>query len=979
MTTKTPTHGQWDNTNDEKAAHGGLRHQTLIGSIEQTAPPTNEDKTQGNRHKKTSDRYGSGQRGDPQEKTTTSDSLTEEGEGVVTEGETSSRQDTTNRAYEQTMKVEGHDKFHEKTEGQTKVDQSPHHFNALVEALPKVSQEIRETIKEAKRSKGRVPTWADELSTIDPDVLAYLGLLCCFNGVLMASVAPNEDKKDKRTVVQLLLNMGQHIEQELLKAELQAEDKKQHSQAVKDAELAGVERPKPRNTNKRIVQQVTQAHTSPDIRLKSLRNITQKNGFSSKNFGVDTTKADREKRKERRIKLAAPLLSSILKCSKVFEKKTEYIGKHNSKAIVVLTEEASEAIYANAERMSWMSPIFKPMLSPPQPWTSFDTGGYHDADLASMVPLIKSARPDQRSKVAHQFSKGTIPNWVRALNALQATPLAINEQVLEAVQWSWENKKQGLNKFPRHSLPDRPRLPENWQVMSVEKVAAVKAEIRGHIKLEVRVKSSSVVMEQDLQTARELVAYETEGFYMPWNTCFRGRMYPVSHFNYHRDSHLKALFCYKRGYLVEGNNAYWLKVHLANCGDFGKISKQPLDARAQWVTDKHDELLAIAEDYQGTFNLWSGADKPFEYLAAVFEYARWVDEGDAFVTYIPLSHDATNSGVQIYSGLNLSETEGALVNLTPSHEMADIYQTVADKVIEELSALGDAVRATIFSKRSGTTVGELADRWLNFKIGRSHMKRPTMTYGYSSNSVGMRGQFMEDLMKPEQLKVTYGEISKHPLHDEEQGQYDCSWFMGELVYKTISKVLVKTGESMSYLQAVARAVTNENKSIQWTSDSGFPALMDYRKSRGKPIWIFLFDRAAECRKEAKVTYRRDLDPFDVAKSCNGIAPNFIHSQDAALMQNFICNQLDAGTAEDFFMIHDSFSISGDVWDLYQGVRNTFVDMFSGDCLFQRFEDEIRQQLNDPSMVFGTEDNPITIPSKGTLDLEAIRHNDFCFS
>jgi len=54
-------------------------------------------------------------------------------------------------------------------------------------------------------------------------------------------------------------------------------------------------------------------------------------------------------------------------------------------------------------------------------------------------------------------------------------------------------------------------------------------------------------------------------------------------------------------------------------------------------------------------------------------------------------------------------------------------------------------------------------------------------------------------------------------------------------------------------------------------------------------------------------------------------------------------------------------------------------MFSGDCLFSKFEEEIRQQLNDPAMAFGSEDNPITIPTKGSLDLDAVRNNEFCFS
>ena len=84
--------------------------------------------------------------------------------------------------------------------------------------------------------------------------------------------------------------------------------------------------------------------------------------------------------------------------------------------------------------------------------------------------------------------------------------------------------------------------------------------------------------------------------------------------------------------------------------------------------------------------------------------------------------------------------------------------------------------------------------------------------------------------------------------------------------------------------------------------------------------------------------------------------------------------LDSGTAEDFFMIHDSFSVSGDAWDLYDAVRSTLVDMYSGDCLFCKFEDEIRNQLNDPAHVFEHK-----IPEKGDLDLEQIKESVFCFS
>ena len=878
---------------------------------------------------------------------------------------------STNRAYEQQMRAEGSEKYKEKAGGETSVDKRPPHFHSLTDALPKVSEVIQKTLKEAKQSTGRVPAWVGELSTIDADTLAYVGLLCCFNGVLK-----------EQTITQVTQAIGQHLEQELLSSELKAEDKAKHTEAVETARAAGLERPKPRNTNKRLVEQVTSAHNSREHRLKTLRIITTKNGFSSKNFGVAKTKEARAKLKERRTKLAAPVLSSVLEASNVFDRELEWEGHKQRKSVICFTKEAFAAMEANELRMSWMSPVFKPMLAAPVPWGAFDTGAYHDANLASMVPIVRGGSHAQREAITHQLSNG-MPNWCRALNALQATPYSINEPVLNAVQWCWENKKHGLNKFPRHSVPDRPRLDEDWKHQPAAQVAAVKAEIRKHLKLEMRVKGATVVMEQDLQTARELVAFETNGFFIPQNCDFRGRMYPVSTFNMHRDSHLKALFCYKRGYMVEGNNVQWLKVHLANCGDFEKISKQPLDARAKWVDDHHEELLAIAADYKGTFDLWSAADKPFEYLAAVFEYARWVEEGVAFVSYIPLSHDATNSGVQIYAGLNLSETEGALVNLTPSNTMSDIYGHIASKVVESLKDMGSATDAVVFNEKTGTTVGDLRERWMAFDIQRSTCKRPVMTFGYSSKSVGMRGQFMEDLMKPLQLKVTYGEIEKHPFHETEQGQFECAWFMGDLVYQTISNVLLKTGESMDYLQAAAKAVAGEDKAIRWTSASGFPVYMEYKKTKVKEIKIFLFDRVVKERKRTKVTLREELDQVNVTKSCSAIAPNFVHSQDAALLQNFICAQLDAGTSEDFFMIHDSLSISGDVWDLYDGVRQSFVDMFSGGCLFEKFEEEIRQQLNDPTKPFtmkvGDTERELTIPAKGTLDLEAVKGNQFCFS
>ena len=865
----------------------------------------------------------------------------------------------TNRAYEAAMREQGKDKWNDRHLESTEVTESPHHFNKLKQALPLVSKGILGALKEQKTTKGRQPTWVTELEQIDPDVLAYIGLLCSFNGVLK-----------EHSVTQVLQNIGELIEKELLKRDLMLDDKASHKAAIEAAEAAGLERPKPINTNRRLIDQVTSAHTSPKFRLKALRIIAEKNGVHSLNFGTAKTQKERQALKERRTKLAAPVLSNVLEFSNVFDKSLEIEGKNNTSLRLKFTQEALAQLELDERYLPWMCPIFKPMLAEPKPWVDFDTGCYHDDFLASCVKLVRQATLEQEKSIRHAMSKGT-PAYVRAVNALQSTPLAINHGVLEAVQWCWDEQKQ-FGKFPTSKVPEFPHLPENWQSLKPEVVAEMKADIRRHIKLVSQVKGSAEVMRQDLQTAHELAQFEK--FYLPANLDFRGRMYFIPSFNYHRDDHIKAMFTFYRGYRVEGNNAFWLKVHVANVGDFDKVSKKPLDDRAAWVDQNIDWLLEVANDYKSTFDKWSQADKPFQFLAAVFELKRLIEEGDEFVCYVPISLDGTNSGVQHYSGINKSELEGRLVNLVPSDEMADIYRTNADRVIEVLSSQVDDDTPFNQKREDGKTIGQLSRLWLDYGITRSTLKRSVMTFGYSSKAVGMSSQFVEDLMKPLQRSVAYGKIDKHPLGATEQEQFEAARFMAEVCYASIKDTLPTVSKAMEWLQCVTEALARENKPIRWTSPSGFPIAQDYRKTRRKEIKIFLYDRAIKGRTRTKTSLQEELDQSDVKKACNGIAPNLIHGCDAAHMHLLICKMLDDGTAEDFFMIHDSFAVSGDVWDLFDSVRDTFIGMYSGECVFSRFENEIRQQLSNPAHEF-----PLDIPEKGNLDLEAIRLSEFCFS
>ena len=121
----------------------------------------------------------------------------------------------------------------------------------------------------------------------------------------------------------------------------------------------------------------------------------------------------------------------------------------------------------------------------------------------------------------------------------------------------------------------------------------------------------------------------------------------------------------------------------------------------------------------------------------------------------------------------------------------------------------------------------------------------------------------------------------------------------------------------------------------------------------------------------------DTGKVDVRKNTASVAANLIHSLDASGMAKTIVKLLDAGVTEDFFMIHDSFAISGDVDALYFAVRDAHIEMYEAENLLLKWQEELRQQLEHP---FDFEKAGVApIPQMGNLNLQLIRDSQFCFS
>lgn len=813
--------------------------------------------------------------------------------------------------HEQEMTASGRERYLRRQERQS-LSLQTNPYKLITGAIERVRTHLASTIEEEMvKGSGRRFAWADDIASIDPELLAYIGLTVC-----MDAVGRNSTRNSTLTTI------GHRIEMEVWAKGLREYDRK----------LA-----------QRIETKATRDHDASRYRVKAVRIMAGKAGYEQPQWGD-----------ERRVKAAAPVFNSVLAVSDVFETWTQGVGKKTA-VRVGLTEAASDALATMEYEASWHEPLYEPMLVEPRPWEDTTTGCYFDEALAASVQFIRKGTRQQFRTVDYQLKRdGRVP-YMDALNAIQRTPFVLNEYVMQAVEHCWE---EGLvfGKFPRKGHVAHDAKPDNWDAMTPQEKKHWVGKSRAVRDMNRNVDGNRANMVQDLRVARKMSRYEK--FYLPHNFDFRGRVYPVPRFNHHRDDHIKALFLFANKKPITEAGAAWVAFQVANTGDFDKISKASLDDRLEWVKANHEQIMAVGRDWKSTYDYWSQADKPFQFLAACHEYANWSEQGDDYECGLPIALDGSNSGIQHYSAAALAETDGALVNLTVSDVPQDIYQSVADRVNELLE----------------TDTSDHAMMWKQWGVGRKTVKRNVMTFGYSSAVQGFTNQIQEDLMNPLRDSVTEGQLDDHPFDLDGDNGNRAARFLAEKNWEAVNEVIKNAGTGMRFFQELADAMAKEGKHMNWQTPIGFPVVQRYPKQRTKKLKLFLHDREHMQLTRQQVSIREDVqNTVARAKSKQAVAPNVIHSMDSCHLLITVNNGLINGVG-DYFLIHDSFAtVPADTWTMFDVVRHSFIAMYSDWCLYEDLYDRTHQLLTDPSRI-----SEVKIPAKGNLDLDEVADSLYCF-
>ncbi len=633
------------------------------------------------------------------------------------------------------------------------------------------------------------------------------------------------------------------------------------------------------------------------------------------------------------------------------ETHTKQLGR-KTKMFVELSDEALQIVEDTKRLVSFFRPQRLPFVEKPHDWDGLVGGGYHTNRMKQTLPRCVKASPTQMDILIEQRDqyKDTV---VKCINTLQSVEWRINKRILEVQQAMFRGfvEKDKPEPLECHSKPF-----EEW--------TETDKSLHGHWKRRAAKWYSEQRAERyaasrhayTLSVAREFADYPKIWFlyFADW----RGRYYPAtSGVSPQGTDTSKSMLEFAHGKPIKTPDAekFFLLLGSTKFGfDKGSISE-----RLSWVHSNHDLIMACADEPLLHTDFWfreADGKTRYQFLAWCFEYAEYRRNPESFVSRLPVSLDGTCNGLQHYSAMLRDEIGAAATNLLPADRPNDIYAQVARVTIDLLKRSDTTSLAVVLRETRPLSHFEaqyFKEQWLKHGIERKLTKRCVMTLPYGSKKFSM-GRFIRgDYM----MKV-------HPIEFTEEDFTDAANFLGDFVWCAIGKVAVKAVQGMQYFQGMSRAITRKNdiEVIVWPSLTGLPIVQDYWSTE---YVQFRSVRGGGSRLKCLV----ETDRIDKLGHANGIAPNIIHSLDAAHL-TFVTLRAKAEGIDNFAMVHDDYGThAADTAELFRIIREEFVKLYEQDP-FKLIADALEAQTDGKKLP--------SRPEYGTLDLQLVKHSEYFF-
>jgi DNA-directed RNA polymerase len=551
--------------------------------------------------------------------------------------------------------------------------------------------------------------------------------------------------------------------------------------------------------------------------------------------------------------------------------------------LVVATDEFMEARLAlleQAEQLAWCN---WPMLCEPLPWSDSRRGGYLTEELRSTTRMIRT----RRSGALLPELNGTPA--LAMLNTLQRVPYVVNRVVYEV---ALECQQTGISvgAFSQERPVEPPTKPD-WDTASDDAKIQYRRERTRIEDYNHTLSQKNYRSDECLFVVRKIL---DDVFWIPWSFDYRGRVYPlVTSLSPQGTDFERALFLFaERGPV----NEYWLAFQVATTYGLDKAS---MEKRQQWVKENHRLISLIADDPFTHRNDWAGVSEPWCFLAACIEYNECVIQRSRDWSSLPISVDATCSGLQHLSALTLDKSAAGLVNVVPTESPTDAYAVVANKAKDYLP------------------------KSVHPLLNRKVTKRTVMTVPYGVTLKSARDYIRQELPQELPEDVTLSEIVR------------------AIYTKAIPAVIPGPIRAMGFIQKSVAQVIKESGStkISWVTPSGFTVVQDLRKVQVERVKTTLLG------KHVQSNLQYEVDEPDISHHKGASAPNLIHSLDATLLHLVFERE-----SRPFTVIHDCVLMrSCDMDSINNRIREVFADLY-GQPVLQQWADQIGASFDESVMI-----------------------------
>ncbi|NQY31854.1 MAG: hypothetical protein HRT56_01620 [Coraliomargarita sp.] len=665
------------------------------------------------------------------------------------------------------------------------------------------------------------------------------------------------------------------------------------------------------------------------------------------------------------------LLVSNMIAVGVLEKYTPVVkfkARRAPASCVTLPDELVELLEQVAEKLGTRTAARRPRIAPPLKLTRADSR--FSTNIGYKHLTFFSGR--NQFCVNWDLIESEAPDFFDAANHLQSTGFRVNQRVLDVMLEiskstgrAWDNL--GLS-IPRPAGEDIPALPED---PTEEQIADFKKAMREEYNEQADKRRRFRSIKSVVDTAVEFSLQER--FFLPTFHDFRGRIYYRADLAPDKGDRAKGLLLFADAAPLGPHGAEALSIHLSACAGDDKIS---MEERKRWAYDRSNDIVAIARD-PFRFRDWSTMDEPWQFLAACFEWAGYIEHGEDYRCGLPLSVDATCSGLQHLSAIRRDPVTAKAVNLRAG-EREDVYMAVGEKLLERLkrAAQGDLTGLSVDSpKRRANTLTERAEEaaykrrqayatatgiYEMLRADKKHLRRvakkPTMTLVYGVTTEGIKDTMLEFVRE---------DFADH-VGGAGLGDVVAARMLAEMIEQAAREALPDAVKTLAFLREFAGSMASQGKPFEYITPTGFLMHQEYRKPLKESKQLLAQCAGLRLRIRFATGYSSDLD---VARAKNGAGANLVHSLDASHLAMTVA-AFDAPIAT----VHDAFHCRPcDLPELQRTLREKFVELYQNrDILTELVEQSV--VIHEVSRDSLPKQTPM-----GEWDVTECLKADYCFS